>query len=266
MALVLMTLHLDAHADYIRRLISRAASTRLTPNGSCDTGETPPTTASLSGPEDVNDTGYVDPVENAAFDSETALSAHLRVSGCYWAMCALELTGKATDADRKLAVSIVNEASVSADFTELATLMSMKTEKSERSSKPLDSTNCAKRTLAWGGAHGHDPHLLHTLSAIQVIAMGNALDSIDTDAVATYVALLQNSDGSFCGDGWGEVDTRFSYCAVATLAIIGKLHTIDTQKAVEYLVNCMNFDGGFGSVPHAESHAGQSMFGFIAAT
>ncbi|CAL5445356.1 unnamed protein product [Camellia sinensis] len=50
----------------------------------------------------------------------------------------------------------------------------------------------------------------------------NILD-IDKD-----IAGLQNEDGSFSGDMWGEVDTR-----------------------------CKNLDGGFGCTPGAESHAGQ---------
>ena len=29
------------------------------------------------------------------------------------------------------------------------------------------------------------------------------------------------------------------------------------EKAVEYVVRCMNFDGGFGRIPGSESHAGQ---------
>jgi geranylgeranyl transferase type-2 subunit beta len=69
--------------------------------------------------------------------------------------------------------------------------------------------------------------------------------------------------GAFVGDEWGEIDTRFSYCSVACLSLLlggggDKLSSvIDTQKAVDFIVQCMNFDGGFGSVPGAESHAGQ---------
>ena len=29
------------------------------------------------------------------------------------------------------------------------------------------------------------------------------------------------------------------------------------DKAVEFILACMNFDGGFGVVPGSESHAGQ---------
>ena len=39
--------------------------------------------------------------------------------------------------------------------------------------------------------------------------------------------------------------------------IKGKLDAVDTGKAVEFVVACMNFDGGFGCVPGSESHSGQ---------
>lgn len=58
------------------------------------------------------------------------------------------------------------------------------------------------------------------------------------------------------GDKWGEVDTRFSFCAVLCLSLLHKLDTIDVNQAVEFVLSCMNFDGGFGSRPGSESHAG----------
>lgn len=101
------------------------------------------------------------------------------------------------------------------------------------------------------------------------------------------VLARQLPDGSFTGDVWGEVDTRFSYCAVATLSLLGALdrlrarvypvatdgsvrptpggtaqgHVMDGVAAtIRFIEACRNFDGGYGSVPGAESHAGQSMF------
>ena len=58
------------------------------------------------------------------------------------------------------------------------------------------------------------------------------------------------------GDKWGEVDTRFSFCAVAALTLLGELNAIDIDAAVEFVKSCMNFDGGFGTRPGSESHAG----------
>lgn len=48
---------------------------------------------------------------------------------------------------------------------------------------------------------------------------------------------LQQPDGSFFGDEWGEVDTRFSYCALSSMAILGQLDSgkIDVAKAAEFV-------------------------------
>jgi len=82
---------------------------------------------------------------------------------------------------------------------------------------------------------------------------------LDRDKSATYVASLQQPDGSFAGDEWGEIDTRFSYCALSSLSLLGKLEDglVDVDKATDYVGRCRNFDGGFGCIPGAESHAGQ---------
>ena len=76
-----------------------------------------------------------------------------------------------------------------------------------------------------------------------------ALDSIDTDALAKYVAGLQQPDGSFRGD------SRFSYTAISLLTLLDRLDLIDVPKAREYVLRCNNIDGAFGAVPDAESHA-----------
>lgn len=112
----------------------------------------------------------------------------------------------------------------------------------------------------FGGNIGHDAHILYTLSAVQILAVANELDRVDRQKIGAFVASLQRDDGSFVGDEWGEVDTRFSYCAVATLSLLNLLNDatlIDIPKAGDYILSCRNFDGGFGCVPGAESHAGQ---------
>ncbi|CAI7771992.1 unnamed protein product [Closterium sp. NIES-54] len=50
----------------------------------------------------------------------------------------------------------------------------------------------------------------------------------------------------------------FSYCAISCLSLLDRTHVIDLPAAVRFIASCQNFDGGFGSVPGGESHAGQS--------
>jgi geranylgeranyl transferase type-2 subunit beta len=72
---------------------------------------------------------------------------------------------------------------------------------------------------------------------------------------------MQVSSGGFAGDSFGEVDTRFLYCAVSALSLLGKLSDLDVEKTVSYIRTCRNFDGGFGSSSGAESHAAQGPSG-----
>lgn len=72
------------------------------------------------------------------------------------------------------------------------------------------------------------------------------------------IADLQNKDtGTFAGDEFGEEDTRFLFGALLALSLLQLLHKVDVPKAVNYIAKCANFDGGYGSSPGAESHAGQ---------
>jgi len=76
------------------------------------------------------------------------------------------------------------------------------------------------------------------------------------DIIAVILSLQQPS-GVFAGDQWGETDTRFLYCAVSALSLLGRLNELDVEKTVGYIKRCRNFDGGFGAVEGAESHAAQ---------
>merc|ERR1719322_1786899 len=83
--------------------------------------------------------------------------------------------------------------------------------------------SCQDSSGGFRPVEGHDPHILNTLSAVQVALIFDCLDSINTEAVVQYIVARQLEDGSFTGDEWGEVDNRFCFCAVATLALLGRM-------------------------------------------
>lgn len=156
---------------------------------------------------------------------EFGMTDYLRVSGMYWGLTALALLDQSHSVPQ-------------CDLIEFV-----------QSCQDANSGGISACT-------GHDPHLLHTLAAVQILCLYNRLDAVDQDGIVRYVAALQQDDGSFVGDKWGEVDTRFSMCAVATLSLLKRLDAINVDRAVAFVKSCMNFDGGFGSKPHSESHAG----------
>jgi geranylgeranyl transferase type-2 subunit beta len=77
------------------------------------------------------------------------------------------------------------------------------------------------------------------------------LDTIDTQKTADCLFMLldvlslRQPDGSWAGDEFGEIDTRFTYCAVSCLSLLNRLDSFPKAKTLDYLISCQNF-GVFG--------------------
>jgi geranylgeranyl transferase type-2 subunit beta len=171
---------------------------------------------------------FVTALQAAPDSMDVAAAEHLKLSAVYWARCALGIAGAGGALDACDVVALVR------------------------------SCACA-RTGGYGGAPGHDAHLLYTLSALQLLALVGAEAEADVPRVRAFVRGLQRADGAFAGDAWGEADSRFTYCAFQAAALLGGglAATLDVPRALSFLDACRNFDGGYGAVPGAESHAGQ---------
>ncbi len=121
---------------------------------------------------------YIKSLSQKKDNFEHWVTEHLRMSGLYWGLCALDMLNALDELgdEKKKIIAMVQ--------------------------------HCQHENGGFGGNIGHDPHLLYTLSAVQILAMLDALDKVNTDKIVSYVASLQQPDGSFSGDEWGEIDTR----------------------------------------------------------
>ena len=169
---------------------------------------------------------YLKTIANQTDSLEFAMTDHLRMSGVYWTAAAAALLQHTQLLDKDDILDFVQKCQ-------------------------------HPHTKAYSGSVNHDPHILYTLSAVQICALFQSMDKLDADAIMRYLKSLQNPDGSFAGDEWGEVDTRFSYCALCCASLLGRLDEIDVDAAVAYIKKCENFDGGYGCEPGGESHSGQ---------
>ncbi len=203
-------------------------------------------------------------------EEEYVMSEFLRMNAVYWAVTAMDVMGQLEKVDREKVISSSIPCR-NADPVLLLVLLQV-----------LDfvqSCYCYDEQRQAGGyspAPRHNSHILSTLSAVQIATTLDALDIIDVTSVGKYVRNLQNSDGSFFGelredsDEYTEVDVRFSFAGIAIAKLLGirgkpwvnDHHgsdpdvAIDVEEAVRFISSCKNFDGGFGSKPGSESHAG----------
>ncbi|KAI1651910.1 geranylgerany transferase type II beta subunit [Daldinia loculata] len=176
---------------------------------------------------------YIQSLDTKKDEYEYWLTEHLRLNGLYWGLMALHLLRHPDALPRDEAIDFV--------------------------------LSCQHESGGFGAAPGHDAHMLYTVSAVQIFVLLDALDELEKRGkgdgkaqVGKFLADLQNREtGTFAGDEWGEEDTRFLYGALNALSLLGLLHLVDVNKAVDYVAACANYDGGYGVSPGAETHSGQ---------
>ncbi|KAK5173602.1 Rab geranylgeranyltransferase [Saxophila tyrrhenica] len=182
---------------------------------------------------------YIQSLDTRRDELEYHLTEHLRISGIYWGLTALHLLHHPSALPREGIVAFV--------------------------------LSCLHPNDGFGAAPGHDAHMLYTVSAVQILAMTDGFAELEDSVpngkrkVAEYIAGLQQPNGTFAGDDWGETDTRFLYGALNALSLLNMLPSqrpnepplIDIKAATDHVKSCLNHDGGFGVSPGAESHAGQ---------
>lgn len=154
-------------------------------------------------------TEYIRKVSADTESFEYLVSQHLRMSGVYWGLTALTLLGV------DLHGEVVSGGMIDWIFS------------------------CFDEVSGgFAGNTGHDPHILYTLSALQILALYGKLKDVNREKVISFVASLQQPDGSFAGDKWGEIDTRFSYCALSCLSLLGALEEghIDKAATVQFIL------------------------------
>lgn len=135
-------------------------------------------------------------------EQEYTLSEYLRMSGIYWGLTVMDLMSQLPRMNRQEIVDFI--------------------------------AACQHECGGVGASIGHDPHLLYTLSAVQVmthkhtcfpdsagplvlsiffptppppswqiLCLYDSVDALDVDKIVEYVKGLQQADGSFAGDKWG---------------------------------------------------------------
>ncbi|CAO2648999.1 Nn.00g099480.m01.CDS01 [Neocucurbitaria sp. VM-36] len=175
---------------------------------------------------------YIQSLDTRKDELEYWLTEHLRLNGLYWGLTALHLLRRPDALPRTEILDFV--------------------------------FSCLHENGGFGAAPGHDAHMLYTVSGVQILATLDAFSDLEDrvqdgrQKIGKFIADLQDPEtGTFAGDEWGERDTRFLYGALNALSLMGLLHLVDVDKAVQHVQSCANFDGGYGTSPGAESHSGQ---------
>lgn len=91
---------------------------------------------------------YIQSLDTKKDELEYWLTEHLRLNGVYWGLTALHLLGRPEALPRQETIDFV--------------------------------LSCQHENGGFGAAPGHDAHMLSTVSAVQILAMVDAFDELET--------------------------------------------------------------------------------------
>ncbi|KAJ3271910.1 hypothetical protein HDV01_006124 [Terramyces sp. JEL0728] len=137
----------------------------------------------------------------------------------------------------------------------------------ERALETLNS--CQNQDGGYSGGKGQISHLATTYAAVNAIAVigtADAYDSVDRNALYSFLMQVKQPDGSFKMHNDGEVDIRGSYCAVNVAVLLNILTPELIEGVPEFIAKCQTYEGGLGSVPFSEAHGGYTYCGLAALT
>ncbi|KCV71696.1 hypothetical protein H696_01119 [Fonticula alba] len=126
-------------------------------------------------------------------------------------------------------------------------------------------------------------HITMTYCALAALAiLGDDFSRVNRAAIVQHLRSLQREDGSFQAVSYGpgmkaldftapgpdgqplpgigdsEYDMRFLFSACAVSWLLDDWSGIDQVRALEYIRQSYNYDGGFGQGPFLESHGGST--------
>ncbi|VDO03528.1 unnamed protein product [Rodentolepis nana] len=102
-------------------------------------------------------------------------------------------------------------------------------------------------------------HVTADYSALlSLLVLGDNLDRLNRQAIIEGIKSLQHINGNlingslFCP----EFDPRFIFSAVASAYVLDLLDQLDLDIFEKFMMECLTYEGAFGSSPKLEAHAG----------
>ncbi|CDZ96817.1 rab geranylgeranyltransferase [Phaffia rhodozyma] len=119
----------------------------------------------------------------------------------------------------------------------------------------LDRLN-REKTISWlrrcrnfdggfGSGEGGESHGSQVFVCVGALAILDALETeVDVDILAGWLAERQLPNGGMNGRPEKLEDVCYSFWNLSALSILGKLHWIDQEKLIKFILDCQDLEGG----------------------
>lgn len=97
---------------------------------------------------------------------------------------------------------------------------------------------CANFDGGYGVSPGAESHAGQIFTCLGTLAITGKLDLVDKDRLGGWLSERQLKNGGLNGRPEKLEDVCYSWWVVSSLAMIGKVHWIDGDKLVEFILKC----------------------------
>ena len=97
---------------------------------------------------------------------------------------------------------------------------------------------CANFDGAYGISPGAESHAGQVFTCVGALSIARRLDLVDADRLGAWLSERQLADGGLNGRPEKLVDVCYSWWVMSSIAMIKKLHWIDSEKLTKFILRC----------------------------
>ena len=114
--------------------------------------------------------------------------------------------------------------------------------------------SCANTDGGYGTSPGAESHAGQVFTCVAALAIAGRLDLVDRDRLCGWLSERQVSEGAGRGGLNGrpekQEDVCYSWWVLSPLVVLGKIHWIDRDALVRFILSCQDTEhGGFSDRP-----------------
>lgn len=98
--------------------------------------------------------------------------------------------------------------------------------------------SCANFDGGYGVQPGAESHAGQIFTCVAALSIAGRLDLVNTERLTAWLSERQLENGGLNGRPEKKEDVCYSWWVLSSLAILGKLHWIDSDKLAAFILSC----------------------------
>ena len=121
---------------------------------------------------------------------------------------------------------------------------------------------CQNFDGGYGATPGNESHAGQVFTCVAALDIAGALDTVDAELLCWWLAERQTPSGGLNGRPEKLQDVCYSWWCLSSLSILGKLHWIDQDALVDFILDCQDeIEGGISDRPEDQVDVYHTFFG-----